>query len=134
MRKTFFLPAILVGCAAVQATGPASPRNGVLADGKGMTLYVFKKDSNNISSCYDGCAKAWPPFLVADASKAGGEFTVVTRKDGAKQWAFKGQPLYRYAGDSSAGEMGGDGSGGVWSVVREKSTTGVTPAPTNYTY
>lgn len=134
MRKTIFLPAILAGCAAVQATGPASPRNGVLADSQGMSLYIFKKDSANVSTCYDGCAKAWPPFLVTDASKAGGDFTVTTRKDGAKQWAFKGQPLYRYAGDTTAGEQGGEGSGGVWFVVRDKPSARTAPSTSSYTY
>jgi predicted lipoprotein with Yx(FWY)xxD motif len=119
MRNTFVLLALLASAAA-QAAGPAVPRNGVLADGKGRTLYVFTKDTPNASQCHDACAKAWPPFLVADATKAGGSFSIVNRKDGTQQWAHHGQPLYYYAGDGTAGEQTGEGSGGVWFVVRDK--------------
>ena len=34
-----------------------------LADGKGMTLYMFTKDTKDTSNCYDKCAQAWPPLL-----------------------------------------------------------------------
>jgi predicted lipoprotein with Yx(FWY)xxD motif len=110
---------------------PAVERNGVLADAKGMTLYVFTKDTPNVSTCYDGCAKAWPPFAVLDASKANAEFTVVARKDGSKQWAHKGRPLYYYAGDDKPGDATGEGSGGVWFVVKGSKAVKAAPAPTS---
>ena len=31
-----------------------------LADDKGMTLYVYTKDTPNTSNCYNACATAWP--------------------------------------------------------------------------
>lgn len=115
-KPLLFLATALLATASL--ANPAVERDGVLADAKGMTLYIFKKDAPLRSNCYDGCAKAWPPFLVADPSKAGGDFAVVTRKDGAKQWAFKGQPLYYYGGDAAPGETGGEGSGKTWYVIR----------------
>ena len=42
----------------------------------------------------------------------------MTRKDGAEQWAFKGMPLYYWAGDSKPGDTNGDGVGGVWHVLK----------------
>ena len=42
---------------------------------------------------------------------------VVVRKDGAKQIAVDGKPLYTYVGDSKAGEFNGDGLGGIWHIV-----------------
>lgn len=113
------LIAATTACAAM--ANPTADRNGVLTDKSGKTLYIFTKDAANVSNCYEGCAKAWPPFMVADASKAGGDFTVVTRKDGSKQWAYKTKPLYYYAGDTEPGEMGGEGSGNVWYVIKTKA-------------
>ena len=34
-----------------------------LSDGKGMTLYIYTKDTPNTSTCYDQCAVSWPPLL-----------------------------------------------------------------------
>jgi predicted lipoprotein with Yx(FWY)xxD motif len=43
--------------------------------------------------------------------------TTVERKDGAKQWAKDGKPLYFWMGDTEPGETNGDGVGGVWHVA-----------------
>jgi predicted lipoprotein with Yx(FWY)xxD motif len=117
MKKALtFLAAMLVSLSSLAV--PAADRDGLLADAKGMTLYTFKKDARLKSTCYDGCAKAWPPYLVSDGSEAGGDFSVVPRKDGSRQWAYKGRPLYYYGGDAEPGESGGEGSGKTWYVIR----------------
>ena len=33
----------------------------VLTDAKGMTLYIYDKDTTGVSNCYDKCAVNWPP-------------------------------------------------------------------------
>ena len=38
--------------------------------------------------------------MATDADKATGDYTVITRDDGKKQWAFKGKPLYFWAKDT----------------------------------
>jgi predicted lipoprotein with Yx(FWY)xxD motif len=132
MKRTFL--AISLACVSALAAhaAPATERSGLLADNKGMTLYVFKKDAANQSTCYDNCAKAWPPFFVADPTKADADFVVVQRKDGTKQWAYKGQPLYYYAGDGAPGEATGEGSGGVWYVVKSGNAPAVKPTTGGY--
>ncbi len=71
------------------------------------TLYTFGKDTSDVSVCYDACAAAWPPFLVADPTKATNELTITGRKDGALQWVLNGQPLYFWAGDVAEGDTSG---------------------------
>lgn len=94
-------------------------RNGLLADANGRTLYTFDKDSAGTSNCYDGCAAAWPPFFAAAGASATKEgFSLVTRSDGSKQWAWKSMPLYYYTPDTQPGDALGDGKNGVWHVVR----------------
>lgn len=120
MKRFVAFVAAFASATLVFAT-PAAERGGVLADGKGRTLYVFKKDSPMQSACYDGCARAWPPFIASTNAKEEGDFSILNRKDGGRQWAFKGQPLYFYAGDTSPGEATGDGSGSVWYVIRSSA-------------
>ena len=93
-----------------------------LVDDKGMTLYLFTKDTANTSNCYDKCATAWPPLLTTgkpvgdsgvDASKLG----TTTRKDGSIQVTYNGWPLYFYEKDKAAGDVVGQDVGNVWFVI-----------------
>ncbi len=83
------------------------------------TLYIYHQDNKGESNCYSACAAAWPPFLVSDSpQQAPDSLTVIERKDGSRQWAFEGQPLYFWQGDNKLGDAGGDGKGGVWDALR----------------
>ena len=90
----------------------------VWTDEKGMTLYTFDKDANNKSNCNDGCATNWPPFMAAADAKAEGDWTIVDRDDKTKMWAYDGKPLYTFASDTKAGDVTGDGVGGVWHAAK----------------
>jgi predicted lipoprotein with Yx(FWY)xxD motif len=90
----------------------------VLADAKGMTLYAYDKDMKGMSMCSGQCVQNWPPLTAAADAKPMGDWTVVTRDDGSKQWAYKGRPLYTFTKDTKAGDTTGDGAGkGVWHAV-----------------
>jgi predicted lipoprotein with Yx(FWY)xxD motif len=105
----------LAACAVPEAF---SDRNGNLTSSDGRTLYVFGKDSPGKSNCNGACASQWPPFIARDGARTVGAFTVITREDGARQWAHSGQPLYFYAADVQPGDAKGEGQGGAWSVVK----------------
>jgi predicted lipoprotein with Yx(FWY)xxD motif len=82
----------------------------VLADSKKMTLYTFDKDTTpGKSACNGPCVQNWPPLAVPADAKPMGDWTVVTRDDGSKQWAYKGKPLYTFAKDKKPGDTTGDG-------------------------
>jgi len=83
-----------------------------------MTLYTFRNDAANTSNCYDSCAEAWPPFAASASDSASGALGIIERRDGTRQWALNGKPLYFWVGDSARGDATGDGVGGVWDVVR----------------
>jgi len=104
--------------AAASAFAQTTEAGGLLRDKAGKTLYTFDKDAANESRCFDGCATAWPPFMAAEGAQAKDKLTLVPRKGGGMQWAFDGKPLYYFAGDAKPGDVGGDGSGGVWHVVK----------------
>jgi predicted lipoprotein with Yx(FWY)xxD motif len=95
------------------------------ADGRGMTLYTYDKDDQpGKSACTGDCANAWPPLAAPADAKPFGEWSVVTRDDGSKQWAFKGKPLYTYAEDKKPGEGGGNGKDGAWHIALVKPGEG----------
>ena len=122
--KLRFLPTVVLSVAAIagtaQAAPPAKMAGGLLVDGSGMTLYTFDKDAagSGKSACSGPCATLWPPAMAAADAKAEGDFTIVTRDDGAKQWAYKGKPLYHYSADKKAGDMTGDKFRDIWHVVK----------------
>jgi predicted lipoprotein with Yx(FWY)xxD motif len=93
-----------------------------LADGKGMTLYMFTKDTKDTSNCYGKCETAWPPLLQSDKPtvKDGVDAKLLgttTRKDGSIQVTYAGMPLYYYFEDKASGDVLGQNSNKVWFVV-----------------
>jgi predicted lipoprotein with Yx(FWY)xxD motif len=111
--------ALLGGCAAMAAS-PAAVADGVLVGPNGMTLYTFDKDiaGSGKSVCNGPCAVNWPPLMAGAADHANGDFTVITRDDGAKQWAVKGKPVYYWIKDSKPGDKTGDGVNKVWQTAK----------------
>ena len=89
----------------------------VLADQKNMTLYSFDKDKPDVSNCDVACTETWMPILAPMVARGFGDWTVLTRKDGTRQWAFKGKPVYRYVNDVHPGETSGDKVGKGWHAV-----------------
>jgi len=73
----------------------------------GFSLYTFAKDTLGQSNCGTACIGNWPPLYAAADAQSAGDFSVITRSDNSKQWAYNGQPLYFYAGDSIAGDIKG---------------------------
>jgi predicted lipoprotein with Yx(FWY)xxD motif len=79
-------------------------------------LYTYDRDAQGKSACTDSCAAAWPPLPAPSGAKPVGKWTVVTRAEGASQWAFGGKPVYTSAHDAE-GVPSGDGMGGVWHLL-----------------
>ncbi len=108
-----------------------------LVDSKGMTLYLFTKDTPNTSNCSGGCAKAWPPLLTNGAPTGGAGVNAsllgtTTRADGTTQVTYNGAPLYYWAKDKVAGDTTGQGVQNVWYVIDPtgKAVTVAQAAPT----
>ncbi len=85
-----------------------------------MTLYRFDKDTAKPpkSNCDGDCEKTWPVVAAGDATAAAGMDPAllgeVVRTDGSKQLTVAGWPAYRYSKDAKAGDVNGQGVGGVW--------------------
>lgn len=117
-----------IGPATVQATafGP------VLATPSGNTLYWWPRDETTPgkSQCTDersstyrhvtgatvyfprpdsrgSCADKWPPFIAAEGAKPVGDWSLIARGDGERQWAYRGRPLHASIKDSQPGDVNG---------------------------
>jgi predicted lipoprotein with Yx(FWY)xxD motif len=112
------------GTAAAATPHPAGIQSTALADGtlmltdaRGMTLYTYLKDTPQQSNCNDACAVQWPPVAATEAPPSEA-WTVVTRADGSKQWAYRGKPLYGWIKDARPGDITGEGvANGAWRIA-----------------
>ena len=117
------IPAVLFASAvfavAAHAQTPLQTQDGVLVDQAGMTVYTFTKDKANSgkSVCNDECARNWPPVKASSDAQAQGDYSVIERDDGSKQWAYKGKPLYTFIKDKKPGDKTGDKVRDAWHVV-----------------
>ena len=115
---------LLAGCGSVslapEAAAPATMKDGMLVNAKGLTLYTFDRDAANSgkSACNGDCAVKWPPHLASASDRPMGDYTIVKRDDGRLQWAFKGKPLYSWPEDQDPGDKYGDNYNKVWHVAR----------------
>ncbi|GAA3539363.1 hypothetical protein [Zobellella aerophila] len=113
LTLTFSLHAL---AAPVQVAN--SQDGDILTNEAGMSLYVFDKDAQGMSNCNDQCAVNWPPLAAGADDQAEGDYGIVTRADGSRQWSYQGQPLYLWVKDQAAGDTTGDGVKEVWHLAR----------------
>lgn len=109
----------LVACTGLPQA-PVKYTDGLMTGANGMTLYTFDKDvaGSGKSVCNGQCATNWPPLMASATDQSGGDWTVITRDDGSKQWAWSGKPLYFWSKDQKPGDVTGDGFNKVWTAVR----------------
>jgi predicted lipoprotein with Yx(FWY)xxD motif len=115
--------------AKVSLTVASSDYGRIVFDGRGFALYAFTADRAGRSVCDGACAKAWPPYLVKSAPRAGPgtkqRLLGTIRRAGSRQLTYAGRPLYYYVGEKephlvlcqNVREFGG-----LWLVVRPGGT------------
>jgi len=122
MKTAFLASACLFALLALPAhaadTVSLSKSDGMLVDAKGMTVYIYDKDSAGKSACTARCAENWPPVLAGNGTPQA-PYSTVTREDGSKQLAYKGKPLYTFVKDKKPGDKSGDRAMNVWHVVKD---------------
>jgi predicted lipoprotein with Yx(FWY)xxD motif len=108
----------VAGSNLVDATGAAEPSRAK------FTLYTFAMDTAGVPTCFAACATNWLPLYAPSVARNFGDFSVTTRDDpntpdddagNIKQWAYKGKPLYFFAGDTQPGDINGESAN--WPVA-----------------
>ncbi|GGV36492.1 COG4315 family predicted lipoprotein [Paenarthrobacter nicotinovorans] len=115
-------PAASTAAGAEMKTASSSAGQ-IVVDSKGMSLYFFTKDvkDSGTSACTGACLQAWPVFTTTSDAPGvegvTGTVGTIATPDGKKQVTLNGLPLYYYAKDKAAGDVTGQGVGGVWYLV-----------------
>jgi predicted lipoprotein with Yx(FWY)xxD motif len=110
--------------ASVAIKTMSTAKGTVLVNAAGLTLYWFAMDTPSQSNCNGSCATYWKPVLGTATAAAGTTlphgFATIKRSDGELQVTYDGHPLYTYTGDTTAGQINGNGlnaSGGLWWAI-----------------
>jgi len=117
-EKTSSAPKVTVKTKKLKGVGT------VYVDAKGKTLYQLTNAGQAVA-CTGGCAAIWPPLLIPAGSTPKGAKGVTGLSSAAGQVTVAGLPVYRFSGDSKAGQANGEGIssfGGIWHVVKEAGT------------
>jgi predicted lipoprotein with Yx(FWY)xxD motif len=96
--------------------------NTILVTRSGRSLYSLSAERHGRFICTDSaCLSLWKPLTVAKGTTPTGVrgLSTVKRPDGRIQVAYKGGPLYTFAGDHKRGDVKGNGfkDVGVWRVA-----------------
>jgi predicted lipoprotein with Yx(FWY)xxD motif len=84
-----------------------------LVDFDGRTLFT-----NNSESCADDCLSDWRPLEAAwMAISNDSEWTITTHDNGLRQWTYKQELLFTYAGDNEARALKGRRADQGWQVA-----------------
>jgi predicted lipoprotein with Yx(FWY)xxD motif/plastocyanin len=115
-------PAATASSGTTVNVGKSDSLGMFLVDAKGMTLYLFLKDTPNTSNCYDACATSWPPLLTDGSPVAGdsldaAKLGTTARTDGTTQVTYNSWPLYYFAKDKLPGDTTGQDVKQVWYVI-----------------
>ena len=114
-------------------TGRSAEHGAYLADTIGRALYVLEQDPEGTTSCYDACARVWPPFLAAGGAPTAADPAVkqpllgtIARRDGGVQVTYNGHALYYYQGDDGPGQTNGHHvqyTWGEWYLMTPEGST-----------
>ena len=105
--------------AGIEARLVSSAQAVVLTDFEGFTLYAPDGDAarGDRTCSGSGCEMDWVPVPAPALALDVGQFSVVTRVDGSRQWAYGARPLYRYRGDLLPGDAHGRAADERWSMA-----------------
>jgi predicted lipoprotein with Yx(FWY)xxD motif len=105
----------------------------ILTDQDGRTIYMFAEDIGGAVTCYDTCAKYWPPLVGTATAGTGVDASLIgttPRKDGLSQVTYKGMPIYYFLKDKKPSDVFGQGVLGTWYVLSPSGDIIKTALPT----
>ena len=107
----------------------------ILITRSGRSLYSLSAERRGRFICTDAaCLSVWKPLTVAKGTTPTGVrgLSTMKRPDGRIQVAYKGGPLYTFAGDRKLGDVKGNGfrDVGIWRVaVAGAKSSSASPSP-----
>lgn len=96
---------------------------------KGFSVYTYDGDEPGKSNCTGKCLSDWAPVLAPQTAKTRGDWSVVERSPGIKQWAYRGKPLYTYVHEKRARSFTGSDNPGWTNAFTQRAL----PPPQEFT-
>lgn len=93
----------------------------LMASAEGYSVYVSDKDGPDKSNCDGNCKQTWAPVEAPAMARPEGEWSIVERAPGVRQWAFRKQPLYTYTRDISLYSQEGSDVQGWHNVYTQRT-------------
>jgi predicted lipoprotein with Yx(FWY)xxD motif len=108
----------------------------MLLTDKRYSVYASDADEPNKSNCVtDSCLERWQPILAPESAQPQGEWSIVQRAPGVRQWAFRKKPLYTYVRDTRFQSQEGSDEPGwhnVYTQLGPKPPSSFTVQSTTY--
>jgi len=79
----------------------------LLTTDKNFSVYAFDADTPDTSMCDRECARTWVPVSAPAMAREHGEWTIIERSPGVRQWVFRRKPLYTNVLDSRSWSLEG---------------------------
>jgi predicted lipoprotein with Yx(FWY)xxD motif len=113
---------------AVRTASNATLGTTVLVNAQGLTLYHLSGEAAGKFICTSSaCLQVWHPVPAPGGAATGSVSSLgtVKRPDGTEQLTYKGSPVYTFAPDTKAGDVGGQGvkDVGTWTAVTVGSSS-----------
>lgn len=80
----------------------------ILLTNDNYSVYASSRDGADKSSCNAACLAEWKPIVAPAYAKPRGDFGIIERSPGVRQWTFRKQPLYTHIGEPFAKMYGSD--------------------------
>jgi predicted lipoprotein with Yx(FWY)xxD motif len=90
----------------------------VLVDRRNHTIYAADAGrAEDIERCTTDVCRQWEALSAPQLADSVGDFTIIERRDGTHQWAFRGEPLFTFTGDLAPGYANGLDVDKRWDVA-----------------
>jgi len=93
----------------------------LLTNGENESLYAFDQDSATEAACTGACLNTWQPVIAPALARPIGEWSILERSPGVRQWVFRGKPLYTYLKDIGTWSLLGSDQPGWDNVFTQKA-------------
>jgi len=93
----------------------------MLTNYKGYSVYSSDADEPGKSNCTGTCLETWSPVAAPQTVQPRGDWSIIERSPGVRQWAYRGKALYTYLPEKRARSVTGSDVPGWHNVYTQRS-------------
>ena len=93
----------------------------ILENAATFSVYSYDKDTATKSNCYGSCLDEWVPMIAPEAAAGQGDWSIIQRTGGEKQWTYRSMPLYTHKTDPKPRSYVGSDTPGWHNVFMQRA-------------